>query len=103
MPRDFALSDNSTLSLRSIFCARLGNVLVSADYRQVELRIMAHLSGDERLIHMLNSGTDIFTELAGRINKTDQVTDAMRQQAKQVCKLILERDREMNLIHANKS
>jgi DNA polymerase I-like protein with 3'-5' exonuclease and polymerase domains len=84
VPRDFELSDGSTLSMRSMFCARLGNVLVSADYRQVELRIMAHLSGDERLIHLLNSGTDVFAELAARINKTDQVTDAMRQQAKQV-------------------
>jgi DNA polymerase theta len=84
VPRDFSLSDDSVLSMRSMFCARLGNVLVSADYCQVELRIMAHLSGDERLIELLNSGTDVFTELAARINKTEQVTDAMRQQAKQV-------------------
>jgi len=86
IPRDISLVDNTTLSVRAMFCARLGNVLISADYSQVELRIMVHLSQDEKLTKLLNSGKDVFRELASLINHTENVTDAMRQQAKQVGK-----------------
>ncbi|XP_059490996.1 DNA polymerase theta [Neocloeon triangulifer] len=85
VPRDFALPDGSNLSLRSMFVARPGHTLISADYSQIELRLMAHLSGDEFLTGLLNSGEDVFINLASRINKTENVTEEMRRQAKQIC------------------
>lgn len=59
-------------------------VLLSADYSQIELRIMAHLSNDEAMIEAFRDGTDIHTATAARINNisTQDVTREMRSQAK---------------------
>ncbi|CAB3380716.1 Hypothetical predicted protein [Cloeon dipterum] len=85
VPRDFALPDGSILSVRSMFVARPGYCLVSADYRQIELRLMVHLSNDGSLIKLMNSGEDVFVRMASMIHKTNDVSDEMRRQAKQVC------------------
>ena len=63
-----------------------GGVLIAADYSQLELRMIAHLAGDRKLIAILNSGTDVFRSIAGQLNATEpeRVTDTQRQQAKQV-------------------
>lgn len=50
--------------IRRAFIAPPGFVLVAADYSQIELRVMAHLSGDERLIAAFHSGLDIHTQTA---------------------------------------
>jgi len=51
--------------VRRAFVAEQGCVLVSADYSQVELRLMAHMSGDEQLIEVYRRGGDIHAETAG--------------------------------------
>ena len=43
-----------------------GRVLVSADYSQLELRLLAHLAQDDRLLEPLNAGVDVFKNLAAR-------------------------------------
>lgn len=59
---------------------------MSADYSQLELRILAHLSRDCRLIEALNRGSDVFKSIAAEWKMIDPeaVGDSTRQQAKQV-------------------
>jgi DNA polymerase I len=59
-------------------------VLVAADYSQIELRVLAHISGDENLISAFNRGEDIHTQTACEIFqvKPDEVTADMRRHAK---------------------
>ncbi|MCL6548262.1 MAG: DNA polymerase I [Alicyclobacillus sp.] len=61
-------------------------VILSADYSQIELRILAHLSGDEALIDAFRQGLDIHTRTAADVFEVplDQVTPLMRRQAKAV-------------------
>jgi DNA polymerase-1 len=49
---------------RRYFIAQPGHVLVAADYSQVELRLLAHLSGDPRMTHAYTSGRDVHAETA---------------------------------------
>lgn len=60
--------------------------LLAADYSQVELRVLAHLSGDEALRQAFREGRDIHTQTAIRLFEVDedQVTSLMRRQAKAV-------------------
>jgi DNA polymerase-1 len=53
--------------IREAFIAPAGHALVSADYSQIELRIMAHLSGDEALVRAFLAGEDIHRATAGEI------------------------------------
>ncbi len=66
--------------LRKAFIASKGRVLVKADYSQVELRIMAHLSGDPNLIKAFQAGLDIHTATAAKIFNVpiDKVTKVQR-------------------------
>lgn len=61
-------------------------VLLSSDYSQIELRILAHLSGDKKLIDAFKRDLDIHTYTASLVNgvSQDKVTDKMRSQAKTV-------------------
>ncbi len=72
--------------IRKGFIAEEGNVLISADYSQFELRIAAALSGDEQMIKAFNDNRDIHTETAALINGIDSkdVTKDMRYAAKAV-------------------
>ena len=58
--------------------------IVSADYSQIELRLMAHMSGDPHLIEAFNRGMDIHTATAAKVFKVteDEVTKEQRSQAK---------------------
>lgn len=70
--------------VREAFIAAPGSVLLSADYSQIELRIMAHISGDEALIHAFNEGLDIHSATASEIFGVglNEVTSDHRRTAK---------------------
>lgn len=68
--------------MRQLFIADSGYQLVSADYSQMELRIMAHYSGDENLISIFREGGDIHSETARRLFGT--ADPEMRHRAKAV-------------------
>ena len=72
--------------LRKFFVADEGCVLIDADYSQIELRLLAHISGDEALIHAFCSGEDIHTATAAQVFgvPTADVTSDMRKSAKAV-------------------
>ena len=72
--------------IRKAFIAEKGNVLVGADYSQIELRLLAHISGDESLIAAFNSGDDIHRRTASEIFgiPLDAVTPDLRSAAKAV-------------------
>ena len=72
--------------LRKMFVPAPGCVLVDADYSQIELRLLAHIAGDERLITAFQSGEDIHTVTASQVFgvPADQVTHEMRRRAKAV-------------------
>jgi DNA polymerase-1 len=70
--------------IRKAFIAAEGNVLIAADYSQIELRLMAHFSQDEVLIKAFAEGRDIHAATAAAVNQIDQsdVTGEMRRNAK---------------------
>jgi len=70
--------------IRQAFIAPEGCEIVSADYSQIELRILAHLSGDELLIEAFESGEDVHTKTASDIFGVfpGMVSEEMRRQAK---------------------
>ena len=72
--------------LRGLFVARPGYTLVSADYSQIELRLLAHFSGDELMLKLYNDGEDIHARTAAEIFGVDisAVTSKMRREAKTV-------------------
>ncbi len=76
-------SDNGR-EIRRAFIADPGDLFMSADYSQIELRLMADLSGDPEMIEAFASGADIHRATAAKIYHTDpaSVTDDMRRNAK---------------------
>lgn len=72
--------------LRKAFVPKDGFVFVDADYSQIELRLMAHMSGDEGLIDAFREGKDIHRATAAKVFKKnfDDVTDNERRNAKAV-------------------
>jgi DNA polymerase-1 len=70
--------------VRKGFIAGKGNVLLSVDYSQIELRIVAHMAQDEAMLAAFRAGQDIHTTTAAAIYRVpvDQVTKRMRQHAK---------------------
>ena len=73
--------------IRSFFKSRFDDGLImSCDYSQVELRVLAHLSGDEKMIELFNAGDDFHAETAAIIFHTDidKVTSDMRRKAKAI-------------------
>ena len=72
--------------IRKVFVPAEGCVFIDADYSQIELRILAHMSGDERLIDAYRSAQDIHAITASQVFHTplDQVTPLQRRNAKAV-------------------
>ncbi|MCR4280249.1 MAG: DNA polymerase I [Candidatus Komeilibacteria bacterium] len=72
--------------IRAAFIARPGYELVAADYSQIELRVIASLSGDKKMIDAFRNGDDIHTATAAAIHNISKeaVTFEQRRQAKEV-------------------
>ena len=72
--------------LRGLFIARDGYTLVSADYSQIELRLLAHFSQDKIMLEQYCSGADIHARTASEIFgvSIDKVTSKMRREAKTI-------------------
>jgi DNA polymerase-1 len=72
--------------IREAFVPEEGNVLISADYSQIELRIMAHLSKDKNLTHAFNNNLDIHSATAAEVFNADleAVTSEQRRSAKAI-------------------
>ena len=72
--------------IRSAFTAPEGKVLISADYAQIELVVLAHLSGDKNMCKSFNEGTDVHKATAAMIYgvEPDAVTPDMRRTAKTI-------------------
>jgi len=70
--------------IRGAFIAEPGHVLISADYSQIELRVLAHLSGDETLIAAFERGDDIHDQTAAKVFGADSTLDPheLRRRAK---------------------
>ena len=74
--------------IRSAFCAmdKENSLILSADYSQIELRLLAHVSGDKHLIHAFTSGEDVHAMTAAKVFGVElkDVTKEMRRRAKAV-------------------
>lgn len=83
--QNIPVRDDDGKEIRKCFVPDEGCRWFSADYSQIELRLMAHLSGDKNMIEAFRKGVDIHRATASRIWKEpfDQVTDAQRKRAKQ--------------------
>lgn len=78
--------DSEGSKIREMFTASNGGYLVSADYSQIELRLLAHYAGDEKLIEAYNEEADIHARTASEIFGVNikDVTKQMRRDAKAV-------------------
>lgn len=76
-----------TFSCRSAFAVEKERILISADFCQLELRVLSHLSGDDGLISIFKTNSDVFISIAAKWNKVPEldVTDKMRNDTKQIC------------------
>lgn len=72
--------------MREYFPAPSGKLLIDADYSQIELRLLAHISGDPLMCKAFNEGADIHTATAARVFgvSEDEVTPELRKRAKAV-------------------
>ncbi|MDQ6818705.1 MAG: DNA polymerase, partial [Actinomycetota bacterium] len=72
--------------IRACFVAEPGNLLVSADYSQVELRLLAHIAGEDALKEIFKRGEDVHTATACRVFDVtpDQIDPGMRSKAKMI-------------------
>ncbi len=72
--------------IRACFVAEKGNLLVSADYSQVELRLLAHIAGEDVLKQIFERGEDVHTATACRVFGVtpDQIDPGMRSKAKMI-------------------
>ncbi|GAB6076747.1 DNA polymerase I [Desulfurobacterium crinifex] len=84
--QNLPVSDEISKKIRYAVTAPEGYTLVWADYSQIELRVLAHLSGDEKLIEAYRKGRDIHTETASHLFgvSPDEVDEKLRRVAKTV-------------------
>jgi DNA polymerase-1 len=82
--QNIPIRDARGKEIRKAFIPDADSIFLSADYSQIELRIMAHLSGDANMMEAFLSGHDIHTATAAKIYKIplDEVTTDMRRKAK---------------------
>jgi len=84
--QNIPVRSESGRTIRRAFIAGSGAEFLVADYSQIELRVLAHMSGDPFLIEAFQSGLDIHTATAARVwgVETDQVTSEQRRRAKMI-------------------
>ena len=72
--------------LRKVFKPAEGSIYIDADYSQIELRVLAHISNDEHMVQAFNNGEDIHKQAASKVFNTpiDEVTKEQRSNAKAV-------------------
>ena len=72
--------------LRKVFKSEENNIFLDADYSQIELRVLAHISNDENMINAFNNNEDIHAQAASKVFNIpiDQVTKQQRSEAKAV-------------------
>ena len=82
--QNIPIRDAQGKEIRKAFIPDADSLFFSADYSQIELRIMAHLSSDANMLEAFNSGHDIHTATAAKIYKIplEEVTSDMRRKAK---------------------
>lgn len=98
VPKDFTIKSvalpssshpfsSTVVSVRDVFTAFPNGAFLSADYSQLELRILAHLSSDDKLCSIFNEGGDAFCKIAGEWFglEEDNISDKQRQHTKQMC------------------
>ncbi|MGB8367106.1 MAG: DNA polymerase I [Candidatus Babeliales bacterium] len=79
-------STGKGLEVRAAFKPKDGNIFIAADYSQIELRVLAYLSQDQRLLQAFESGSDIHAETAARLFDVpfEKVTQEQRQLGKRI-------------------
>lgn len=84
--QNISVRDEEGKEVRKAFVASEGHVLMSADYSQIELRMLAHMADEREMIEAFLTGIDIHTKTAMEIYdvSAENVTDAMRRNAKTV-------------------
>lgn len=84
--QNIPIRTESGRSIRKVFLPKPGAVFYDADYSQIELRLMAHMSGDEGLIHAYNNAEDIHRMTASQVFHVpfEEVTSEQRSAAKAV-------------------
>jgi len=82
--QNIPIRDERGKEMRRVFIPDEGCTFLSADYSQIELRIMAHLSEDKNMLEAFNRGLDIHAATAAKINHipVEEVTSDMRRKAK---------------------
>jgi DNA polymerase-1 len=82
--QNIPIRDERGKEMRKVFIPDEGCLFLSSDYSQIELRIMAHLSGDHNMVEAFNKGQDIHAATAAKIYKVpiEDVTGDMRRKAK---------------------
>ena len=78
-------TSSATVSLRHAIVPAEGNLFLSADYKQIELRLLAHLSKDPSLCRALSGEEDVFKSIAGQLNNClgSEISEDQRREAKQ--------------------
>lgn len=84
--QNIPIRDDEGRRIRSAFVAEIGRVLVSADYSQIELVVLAHLSGDEGLLSAFRDGVDVHRRTAALIFETGE--DEVRADQRRIAKTI---------------
>jgi len=84
--QNIPVRDEEGKEIRRAFVPREGCAFLSADYSQIELRLLAHFSGEEKLVASFCAGEDIHARTAGEVNgvSLECVTKEMRREAKAV-------------------
>lgn len=84
--QNLSVKDDEAKQVRRAFEASNTNILLTVDYSQIELRVLAHMANEEKMIDAFNHGLDIHTKTAMEVFgcEVDEVTSAMRRQAKVV-------------------
>lgn len=84
--QNISARDEDAKQVRKAFTAEKGHLLYSADYSQIELRVLAHMAHEEKMIDAFNKGLDIHTKTAMEVFgvNAEEVNASMRREAKVV-------------------